>query len=148
MSPNGDDKSLPDAEGNTSDAKSGDEATSLSRVQSISIHWEAPLPPPALLEQYDQIVPGLAQDIAKQARIEAGHVREREEEALKASIQYHARGQWMGFIAVLGIIGLAAFSLWMGARLIAGIATSIVVGTAAVFVLGSLRKRGKKKEGE
>jgi uncharacterized membrane protein len=145
MSPNGDDEKLPDAGTSTSADEIGAEAAALSRIETVSIRWEAPLPPPALLEQYDQVVPGLARDIARQAQVEASHVRERDQEALKAAVRYHARGQWMGFIAVLGIIGLAAFALWMGSKWVAGIATSIVVGTAAVFVLGTLRRKGKKE---
>ena len=148
MSPNRDDESVPDAEEETSPAEIGRDAKSLSRVRSVSIHWDAPLPPPALLEQYDQVVPGLAQEIAERAKVEASHVREREEEALKASIQYHARGQWMGFVAVMAIVGLAAFALWKGSTWVAGIATSIVVGTAAVFVLGALWKRRDKDQGD
>ena len=99
------------------------------------------------LEQYDQVVPGLAREIAERAKVEASHVREREEEALEASIRYHARGQWMGFVAVMAIVGLAAFALWKGSTWVAGIATSIVVGTAAVFVLGTLLKRRDKDHG-
>ena len=148
MSPNGDNENLPESEGNEPAAETSHEASSLSRVQTVSIRWEAPLPPPALLEQYDQVVPGLAQEIAKQARVEAGHIREIENNALKASNRYHARGQWMGFIAVMAIVGLAAFALWMGSKLVAGIATSIVTLTAAIFVLGILWKRRDKEQGD
>lgn len=147
MSPNKDDESVPGADDKTSPAEIGQDARSLSHVRSVSIHWDAPLPPPALLEQYDQIVPGLAREIAERAKAEASHVREREEEALKASIRYHARGQWMGFVAVIAIVGLAAFALWKGSAWVAGIATSIVVGTAAVFVLGTLWKRRDRDPG-
>ena len=148
MSQNRDDESVSDADDNISPAEIGRDASSLSRVRSVSIHWDAPLPPPALLEQYDQVVPGLAKEIAERAKVEAGHVRKHEEESLRASIRYHARGQWMGFVAVMAIIGLAAFALWMGSTWVAGIATSIVVGTAAVFVLGILSKRRDKDQGD
>ena len=141
MSPSEGDENLPDSEGDAAAAETGREASSLSRVQTVSIRWEAPLPPPALLERYDQVVPGLAQKIAEQAKVEAGHVREHENNTLKASIRYRARGQWMAFSAVMAIIGLAAFALWMDATWVAGIATSIVVGTASVFVLEPLWKR-------
>ena len=145
MFPSGDNENLPDSEGDASAAETGREASSLSHVQAVSIHWEAPLPPPALLEQYNQVVPGLAREIAERAQVEAGHLREHENNALKASIRYRARGQWMGFSAVMAMIGLATFALWMDARWVAGIATSIVVGTASVFVLGTLWKRRDKE---
>ena len=47
----------------------------------------------------------------------------------------------------MAIVGLAAFALWKGSTLVAGIATSIVVGTAAVFVLGTLWKKRDKDPG-
>lgn len=140
------DENLPDSEGDASAAQTGREASPPSRVQAVSIRWEAPLPPPALLEQYDQIVPGLAREIAEQAKVEAGHLREHENNMLKASIQYRARGRWMAFIAMMAVIGLAAFALQMDARWVAGIAVSIAVGTASVFVLEPLRKRKDKDD--
>ena len=146
MSPSGDDENLPDSEGDASAAESGREVSSLSRGRTVSIRWEAPLPPPVLLEQYDQIAPGLAREIAEQAKIEASHLREHESNALKASIRYRARGQWMAFSAMMAVIGLAAFALWMDARWVAGIAVSIAVGTASVFVLEPLRKRKDKDD--
>ena len=148
MSPNGDDENLPEPESNALPSEAGREASPLSHVRPVSIRWEAPLPPPALLEQYDQVVPGLAREIAEEAKAEASYLREHEDRALKVSIRYHARGQWMGFAAVMGIVGLAAFALWMGAEWVAGIAASIVVGTAAVFVLGKLWKRKEKGQGD
>ena len=71
------------------------------RVETIAVSWEAPLPPPALLEQYDQIVPGLASEIVKRAEVEGSHLRNLDEAALKAAVDYRARGQWMGFAAVV-----------------------------------------------
>ena len=45
---------------------------------------------------------------------------------------------------MMAMIGLAAFALWMDAGWVAGLAVSIVVGTASVFVLEPLRKRKDK----
>ena len=54
----------------------------------------------------------------------------------------------MGFIALLAILGVSAFAIEKGAWWVAGIALSVVTGTAAVFVLGTLKKRDKKQQGE
>ena len=112
------------------------------------VRWEAPLPPPALLEQYDQVVPGLAGRIADQARDSESHIHEIEKKALTAAVEYGARGQWMGFAALLAILGISAFAIATGDSWVAGIALSIVTGTAAVFVLGTLKKRDEKQRGE
>lgn len=119
-----------------------------SRVETIAVSWEAPLPPPALLEQYDQIVPGLASEIVKRAEVEGSHLRHLDEAAFNAAVKYRTRGQWMGFGAVLGILGVSALALVVGAHLVAGIALTIATGTAAVFVVGSLRKASRKDRGE
>ncbi len=115
---------------------------------TTTVHWEAPLPPPALLEQYDQVVPGLARQIVEQAQGSESHIHDLKKNALTAAIEYSTRGQWMGFIALLAILGVSAFAIAMGAWWVAGIALSVVTGTAAVFVLGTLRKRDEKRQGE
>ena len=115
---------------------------------TTAVHWEAPLPPPALLEEYDRVVPGLARQIAEQARGSESHIHELERKALTTSIESVTRGQWMGFIVVLAILGVSAFAIAEGAWWVAGIALSVVTGTAAVFVLGTLKRRDKKRQGE
>ena len=79
------------------------------------VRWEAPLPPPAVLDQYDQIEPGLASRIVEQARASADHVHECEKKALTAAIESVTRGLWMGFIVVLAIPGVSAFAIAEGA---------------------------------
>lgn len=139
-------------EGNTAtpaDDSNGETPTARSvhiAESTTIVHWEGPLPPPALLEQYDQIVPGLASRIVEQAQSSDSHVRQLEEIALTAAIRYSTRGQWMGFTAVLAILGVSAFAIVMGAWWVAGIALSVVAGTAARFVLGTLGKKGKKRQ--
>lgn len=75
-------------------------------------------------------------------------MQELDRAALKASIGYSTRGQWMGFAVVMAILGIAALATVMGADWVAGIAMSVVAGAAAVFVLGTLRKKGEKRQGE
>ena len=134
-------------------ATPADDATGETPVVHIeetttAVRWEAPLPPPALLEQYDRVVPGLAGRIADQARDSESHIREIEKKALTAAVEYRTRGQWMGFAALLAILGISAFAIATGDSWVAGIALSIVTGTAAVFVLGTLKKRDGKRQGE
>lgn len=134
-------------------ATPADDATGETPVIHIeetttAVRWEAPLPPPALLEEYDRVVPGLAREIAEQTRDSGSHIQEIEKTALTAAIKYRARGQWMGFAALLAILGISALAIATGALWVAGIALSIVTGTAAVFVLGTLKKRDGKRQGE
>jgi len=56
MSPNKDEENVPGVDDSRPPADIGAGSTPISHVQSVLIRWEAPLPPPALLEQYDQVV--------------------------------------------------------------------------------------------
>ena len=54
----------------------------------------------------------------------------------------------MGFAALLAILGISALAITKDYPWVAGIALSIITGTAAVFVLGTLKKRDGKRQGE
>ena len=75
-------------------------------------------------------------------------IHELERKALTTASEYGTRGQWTRFVALLAILGVSAFAIAEGAWWAAGIALSIVTGTAAWFVLGTLEKRDKKQQGE
>ena len=52
------------------------------------------------------------------------------------------RGQWIGMVVVLCVLALAGYMAFLGATIAAAVVAGIdVVGLAAVFVYGSLRKR-------
>ncbi len=52
------------------------------------------------------------------------------------------RGQWIGMIVVFAVLGLAGYLAYLGATVAATVVAGIdVVGLAAVFVYGSIRKR-------
>lgn len=111
-------------------------------TEALVVTWEGPLPPPGLLEQYDQVVPGLAKQIAEQARVEVDHVRRLETSALNASISDRVRRQWIACTVVFAILAVSAFALAVNAFWVAGIALSIVTGAAATFMSGILRGKG------
>ena len=121
-------------------------ATAVSAI-TTSVIWEGPLPPPALLEQYDQIVPGLARQITEEAKAEAGHLRERDEAALNAAIRDRSRRHWMGFGVAAGFLPIALPALISGDKVTPGIALSSITAAAAVFVW-ERRKKGRKKQEE
>ena len=157
MAPDDSDDKSPSSDGiarkEEDTATPADDATGETSVVHIeetitAVRWEAPLPPPALLEEYDRVVPGLAMQIVEQARGSESHIHEIKRTALTAAVAYRARGQWMGFAALLAILGVSAFAIATGDSWVAGIALSIVTGTAAVFVLGTLKKRDGKRQGE
>ena len=83
--------------GTSGDGVAGSATTaSVSAITTSVIHWEGPLPPPALLEQYDRVAPGLARRLTEEARAEASHLRERDEVALNAAIRDRSRRHGWG----------------------------------------------------
>lgn len=123
-------------------------AASVSAVTTSVIHWEGPLPPPALLEQYDRIVPGLARQITEEAKAEASHLRERDEVALNAAIRDRSRRQWMGFWVAAGFLLIALLALLSGDKVTPGIALSSIAAAAAAFIWERRRRERKKREEE
>ena len=84
--------------------------------------------------------------IVEQARVAESHIHEIKNTGLTAAVAYRARGQWMGFAALLATLGVSAFAIAEDYPWVAGIALSAVTGIAAVF--GTLKKRDGKRQGE
>ena len=112
-----------------------DEAEVKQLFQMISYH--APLPPPAMLESYERILPGSAKRIFERMERQADHRQQMEGKELDAGVAAQTRGQIFGF--VLGLVGmLGGFLLiWHGANIIG---LSIFILTLAslvgVFIYG------------
>lgn len=112
-------------------------------LQAVSLSHSGPLPLPAMLAEYEQVVPGLAADIAGQFKSEAEHRRDME----RQDRDILRRGQLFGFVSVLAALGVAAAALVLGHPTAAGvIGGSTVVGVAGVFVIGRLTRPGSSVE--
>ena len=73
--------------------------------QYESRHISGPLPPPEMLEGYNNIVPGAAEKIISNMLAESLHRRDRETHALTQAIDTAKKGQNQGFaIALLAIL--------------------------------------------
>lgn len=98
-----------------------------------------PLPPPEVIEAYEKVSPGAAATIIAMAEREQAHRHDMEKTALNGAIERDKRGQRIGGIAVILAL-LVAFVLgYFGHTGLAGtIATTTLIGIAAIFVLGRL----------
>lgn len=134
-----DTESLPARESGLPDVtQAGDPAS----VVAVSETWSGPLPHPSDLVAYNDIVQDGAERILAMAESRAAHDRkmERLEQASEAKLAMW--GQWLGLAVVLGVLILAAYMAYLGATTAAAIVTGVdLVGLAAVFVLGSSRRR-------
>jgi uncharacterized membrane protein len=106
-----------------------------SQNQVLSQQWSGPLPPPAALDQFNQIIPNGAERIMAMVEREQEHRIQAEAEILHATIKDTARGHWIGsIIAVVSIAG-AIWTAYIGAHPSVSIA---LVGLPLVAIVQSV----------
>jgi uncharacterized membrane protein len=103
--------------------------------------FSGPMPPPALLEGYERIVPGAAERILAMAESDTKHQQEIEFAALRAAASEIKRGQIFGFVIGLTALGASIVALALGSPAVAGvIGGTTVVGLVSVFIIGRISK--------
>ena len=109
--------------------------------QIISAEWQGPLPPPAVLERFNEIVPEGAERIFRMAEAEQKHRIEMEQRGLAAEISDTKRGQFLGtLIAAVALIA-AAYCATIGAPWIVSVA---LVSIPIMGVVKAIIDRGSK----
>jgi len=107
-----------------------------------------PLPPPKALEEYDKVLPGLAERIVTMAEAESAHRHDMDKELARQNEiiinkEFAERrvGQVMGLGIALITIGAAIFAIAFGAEKAAMVlGGTTVVALATVFVVGRMKK--------
>ena len=110
-------------------------------------YFSGPLPPPDLLRQYDEVVPGFAKTIASQFVAQGDHRREMERAVILSDV---ARANWglaLGFIlALVGVSGsLYLINSGMGAVGLTAFIASLAPLVFA-FLESSRRRRKERRE--
>lgn len=114
------------------------------RRQLSIMSWEGPLPPPEVIEQFEEIYPGAAEIIFTTFRDQAHHRMQLETTVVQGGNERASRGLWLAFIVVIALIGLAAYlaylenPAWSIAPLIIAIG-----GAAAIFYEARIRQRAE-----
>lgn len=109
--------------------------------QSKSIHFSGPIPPPDILERYDQISPGSAERILAMAEQEAEHTSKIESTLVQQRGREVFLGQIFGFS--IGIISIAAgaYIVISGHPVSGAVIGSVgVVGLVSAFIMGREQK--------
>jgi uncharacterized membrane protein len=118
-----------------------------SQNQSVitsSIGWSGPLPPPAALREFEQILPGAAKAILDMAQAEQEHRHQQDDTATAAARSEVSRGQWLGFtITIASIVG-AGYLGAVGAPWPAIVALVGVPLMAAIRAVIEARSRAKR----
>ncbi|WP_423926360.1 DUF2335 domain-containing protein [Candidatus Palauibacter sp.] len=121
-------------------------------ASSRSVTIKGPLPPPQLLQQYEEFVPGSADRIIRMAEKASEHEIQTGTRVVQGVFAERRRGQMVGAAVVLAVLACSGWTLYLGYE---GFAMTLggwtLVGVAAIFVLGRLPNwfrgfRGQKDE--
>jgi uncharacterized membrane protein len=108
---------------------------------SLQTHsWKAPLPPPEVLERFNQVVPNGAERIVKAWELESEHRRLIDRREQKLFYADSIFGKICALIFVLAALGFSAWCAWIGAEWVGAI---LGAGTIASVVWAF---NGKKED--
>lgn len=88
------------------------QATSTSQITHQQ--FSGPIPPPTILSDYNNIVPGAAERILRMAEDDASHQRNIERLAITSTKNEVRIGQFFGLIVSLAVLALAGFAVLHG----------------------------------
>jgi uncharacterized membrane protein len=116
-------------------------------VQAVAEKFSGPLPPPKILQQYDQIAPGSAERIISMAESQSKHRQEIERIVITSDTKNARLGLHYGLIIGLAAVVGGVLCIMNGYE----VSGSIVGGTGltglvGVFVYGSRQRRKEREE--
>jgi uncharacterized membrane protein len=112
---------------------------------SSELRYFSPFPPPTVLRQYEELVPGCVAEIFKVANEQSRHRMALEAKVTDSDIERSRHGLWgatwvASLIVVAGIVAILAGHPGAGATIIGVDLTSLV----GVFVYGTERRRSER----
>ena len=119
-------------------------------LRAVSIEnslWSGPVPPPEVLEKYDNVVPGAANRILEMAEKQAAHRIHLEKTVVHEDSKRSYLGLIAGFILsatiiIGGIYLIAVGHDWAGVTLVG----SNLVGLAGIFIYGNHSRRAERQQ--
>jgi len=115
--------------------------------QTTVTAFKGPLPPPQVLDQYNQIVPGAAERIVRLFEIQVDHRQRLESSIISSDVRDSRLGLILGALVSIAAITGGVFAIIYGHPTTGGIIAAIPVPTlAAVFVYGSRKRRLEREQ--
>lgn len=115
------------------------------RLVAVRAQWEGPLPPPALLGAYNDVVENGAERVFQQFEKEADHRRNIEKSTHDAVVRDILIGKIFAIVFALSALLFAAFAVAYGAEWAAVIVGGGAIGT---IVLAFLNKQNDSSQEE
>ena len=111
-------------------------------VQMMSRTFSGPLPPPELLERYNQVLPGAAERIIAMAEKQQEHRQTIERNVIFGNTASQTRGNYLGFIVCMTAILGGIWLIYLGRETI-GLAAVIapITGLVAIFVVSKYQQK-------
>jgi uncharacterized membrane protein len=122
---------------------SGQRNEIVSRVVKIAAgeRFSGPIAHPRHLREYEQILPGAAERIVRMAEKAQEHNSKMDELIVKQQIEDQKRGMNYGFVALLVLIGCAAYFGYAGNPIVSGLfLTAAALNTVSGFIKGRQSK--------
>ncbi|EIY8042695.1 DUF2335 domain-containing protein [Vibrio vulnificus] len=109
--------------------------------------YSGPIPPPAMLHEYDQVQDGFANRIVTMAEKEQAHRHGIENRGVNGAISKDVRGQYFALICSLVMIVCCTYLISNGHEISGSIlGGSTLVGLAYVFITGRKSKNSRDKD--
>ncbi len=104
--------------------------------------YSGPLPHPSHLEQYEAILPGLADRIVKMTEGQVAHRQDMEAQLVKSSLKHASRGIWCAFIIAMSAVIGGIYLVLRGHSLEGASATiAALAALAGVFMYDKRQRR-------
>lgn len=111
--------------------------------------FSGPLPPPGVLQGYEDVVPGAAERIIAMAESEQNHRHHIQRESTNKHYAFRRTGQFFGLLVALGGLTTAGYIAYLGHPAAASvIGGTTLLGMVAVFVTGRLIRPADDAEEE
>lgn len=122
------------------------------QLQLLGHQYSGPLPPPEMLQGFEQVLPGAAERIFSMVEQEQKHVHALQERSLaideqnvRGAYRLASRGQILGFVVVFASLLIGALLLYLG-KDISGLATILTsLGIVLALFLGYRRQLQHEK---
>lgn len=116
-------------------------------VQQRSVSFSGPLPPPEILQKFNEVVPGSAERIIKMAEEQSVHRRALEKKVIDSDIAGSKLGQILGFIIAIAGLVVALLTAIFGNAIAGGfIGVGTLASLVSVFMYGSKTRSKERAE--
>ena len=112
----------------------------------MSESWSGPFPPPAVIEKYEDMVPGAADRILKMTENQTAHRIQMEKMVIRGDSIRSYLGLIFGFILSMAVISGGIYLVANGHDWAGGVLIGLdIIGLAGVFVYGSRSRRAERE---